>query len=111
VNGINRSGHIIAKRFGLGRDAVFRVGRQRPRMTKGCWTRRSRRLTSVVRLDPVRAEEGNELGHPMAQGRQRGIQRRFLFALKRGVSSNRRNQHETVKRVNNTSQENGKSSS
>jgi hypothetical protein len=79
MNSISRSGHVIGKRFGLGRDAVFRLWKA---AIKDDETLLDEAITQtyerMVRLDPVRAEEVMSL----AIRRHRGAKQAFrdIFA-------------------------------
>jgi hypothetical protein len=58
MKSISRSGHVMGKRFGLGRDAIFRLWKAAikddQRLLDEAITETYERM---VRVDPVRAEE------------------------------------------------------
>jgi hypothetical protein len=58
MKSISRSGHVMGKRFGLGRDAIFRLWKAAikddERLLDEAITETYERM---VRVDPVRAEE------------------------------------------------------
>jgi hypothetical protein len=58
MNTFSRSGHIIGKRFGLGRDAVFRLWKAAIKDDEALLDEAITQIYErMVRIDPVRAEE------------------------------------------------------
>jgi hypothetical protein len=58
MNSISQSGHVIGKRFGLGRDAVFRLWKAAIKDDEALLDEAiTQTYERMVRLDPVRAEE------------------------------------------------------
>jgi hypothetical protein len=79
MDSISRSGHVIGKRFGLGRDAVFRLWKAAIKDDEALLDEAiTQTYERMVRLDPVRAEEVMSL----AIRRHRGAKQAFrdIFA-------------------------------
>ena len=58
MKSISRSGHVIGKRFGLGRDAIFRLWKAAIKDDEGLLDEAIAAIFDrMERVDPVRAEE------------------------------------------------------
>ena len=80
MKSISRSGHVIGKRFGLGRDAVFRLWKAAIKDDEALLDEAiAQTYERMVRLDPVRAEEVMSL----AIRRHRGAKQAFKDILAR----------------------------
>jgi hypothetical protein len=80
MSSISRSSHVIGKRFGLGRDAVFRLWKAAIKDDEGLLDEAiTETYERMVRLDPVRAEEVMSL----TIRRHRGAKQAFRDILAR----------------------------